>query len=69
MLNENTCENHLVFENNVTGYPYDIVPNVVHYILFTIHEIQFSHFISLLSVLRNQKPDQIIIHCDCDQLF
>jgi hypothetical protein len=23
---------------------------------------------SLLSVLRNQKPDQIIIHCDCDHL-
>jgi hypothetical protein len=60
--------NELVFGDNTNGYPYNIVPNVVHYILFSIREIQFSHFISLLSVLRNQKPDQIIIHCDCDHL-
>jgi hypothetical protein len=58
----------LVFGDNINGYPYEIVPNIIHYILFSIHEIQFSHFISLLSVLRNQKPDQIIIHCDCNQL-
>jgi hypothetical protein len=68
-LNEkNIYGNHLVFGDNINGYPYNIVPNIVHYILFSIHEIQFSHFISLLSVLLNQKPDQIIIHCDCNLL-
>jgi hypothetical protein len=62
-------EYELIFGDNITGYPYEIVPNIVHYVLFTIHEIEFGHFISILSVLRNQKPDQIIIHCDCDQLI
>jgi mannosyltransferase OCH1-like enzyme len=37
-------------------------------VLFDINEIQFAHFISILSVLRHQKPDEIIIHCNCDQL-
>jgi len=60
--------NNLTFDHNITGYPINIVPNIVHYILFTIHEIQFSHFISFLSVLKNQRPDQIYIHCDCNQL-
>ena len=44
------------------------VPNIVHYILFTIHEVQFAHFISFLSVLKNQRPEVIYIHCDCHQL-
>jgi hypothetical protein len=58
----------MVFTDNITGYPFLIVPNIVHYILFTIHKIEFGHFISILSVLRNQKPDKIMIHCDCDVL-
>ena len=53
---------------NETGLPFDVVPNIVHYILFTIHEIEFSHFISMLSVLKNQRPELIYIHCDCHQL-
>ena len=56
------------FDSNETGFGYNIVPNIVHYVLFTIHEIQFAHFISILSVLKNQRPDQIYIHCDCNQL-
>ena len=54
--------------NNVTGYPYFVVPNIVHYILFGINEIYFVHYVSILSVLKNHKPDIIWIHCDCDQL-
>ena len=67
-LNEETNKK---FSNefNRIGAPFDIVPNIVHYVLFTVHEIQFSHFISFLSVLKNQKPDRIYIHCDCTQLF
>ena len=56
------------FEPNITGYPFNIVPNIVHYVLFTLHEIQFSHFLSFLSVLRNQRPEKIYIHCDCYKL-
>ena len=44
------------------------VPNIVHYILFGINDIQFSHYLSVLSVLKNQKPSLIYIHCDCDRL-
>jgi len=64
----NSYEDHMIFGDNITGYPIRIVPNIVHYVLFTIHQVEFGHFISILSVLKNQKPDQIIIHCDCDQL-
>ena len=54
--------------NNVTGYPYFVVPNIVHYIIFGKNEIQFGHYVSILSVLKNQKPDLIWIHCNCDEL-
>ena len=54
--------------DNLTGYPIDIVPNIVHYVLFTIHKIEIAHFISILSVLKNHRPEKIMIHCDCDQL-
>ena len=46
----------------------DLVPNYVHYVLFSKHEIEFSHFICMLSVLKNQRPDRIYIHCDCNQI-
>ena len=45
-----------------------IVPNIIHYILLKQHFISFAHFISIKSVIRNHKPDQIIIHCDCDKI-
>ena len=47
----------------------DIVPNTVHYVLFEVHQISFVHFISMLSVLKNQKPELIYIHCNCHQLY
>ena len=53
---------------NETGLPFDVVPNIVHYILFRVHEIEFAHFVSMLSVLKNQRPELIYIHCDCHQL-
>ena len=55
--------------DNITGYPSLIVPNIVHYILFDVKEIEFVLYVSILSVLKNQKPDIIYIHCDCDQLY
>ena len=58
----------LIFGDNNRGFPELIVPNVVHYILFNISEIRFAHYLSILSVLKNQKPDLIWIHCDCEQL-
>ena len=64
-------ENDFQFKdsNNETGYPYLIVPNSVHYVLFDVHQIELSHYVSILSVLKNQKPDIIWIHCNCGQLY
>lgn len=54
--------------DNITGWPWDIVPNIVHYVLFETHTISYVHMLSLLSVVKIQQPDQIIIHCDCEQI-
>src|SRR5689334_209831 len=53
---ETSDESPIMFGINAIGAPFDVVPNTVHYVLFTVHEIQFSHFVSLLSVLKNQRP-------------
>ena len=65
---EELTEN-LSFENlNETGYPFNIVPNIIHYVLFDVTDITFAHFISILSALKNQRPDLIYIHCNCHKL-
>ncbi|RWS20039.1 uncharacterized protein B4U80_06737, partial [Leptotrombidium deliense] len=46
----------------------NVVPNIVHYILYRRNYITFIHFVSIRSVQRNQKPEKIYIHCDCDEL-
>ncbi|CAG2175252.1 unnamed protein product [Oppiella nova] len=56
-------------EYNTTGFPIDIVPNIVHFVLFKVHEIEFAHFMSMVSLLRNHRPDLIYIHCDCTELY
>ncbi|CAG2166913.1 unnamed protein product, partial [Oppiella nova] len=60
------CGTLLEYSN--TRHREPVVPNTVHYILFTVREIQFAHFLSILSVLRNHRPDLIYIHCDCHRL-
>ena len=58
----------LDFNFNETGFPFNIVPNIVHYILFDVRSIDFVHFVSILSVLKNQKPEVIYFHCNCHKL-
>ena len=65
--NSQLIEN-LSFNFNSSGFPFNVVPNMVHYILFDVEDISFVHFVSLLSVMKNHKPDLIYIHCNCDQL-
>ena len=64
---ENNFKTHLIYSNK-TWFPFRIVPNIVHYILFDECVIDFGHFVSILSVLKNQNPDSIYIHCHCHQL-
>ena len=59
---------NISFNFNETGFPFNVVPNIVHYILFDVTNITFGHFISLLSVMKNHKPDLIYIHCTEKQL-
>jgi hypothetical protein len=54
--------------NNITGYEVPIIPNIVHYVMLDQTELMFVHYISVKSVLRHQKPLQIIFHCNCHQL-
>jgi mannosyltransferase OCH1-like enzyme len=54
--------------NNITGFDRNIVPNIVHYVRFENPFIDFITLVSIKSVLKNQKPLKIIIHCDCDSL-
>lgn len=53
---------------NITGWPTDIVPDIVHYILFEYHRISYSNMLSLMSVIRIHQPALIYIHCDCDAI-
>ncbi len=54
--------------DNIKGYPYFIVPNIVHYLVLDQTKLMFVHYLSIKSVLRHQKPDRIYIHCNCDKL-
>lgn len=54
--------------DNITGWPTNIVPDIVHYILFEKHHITYSNMLSLLSVVRIHQPAHIYIHCDCDEI-
>lgn len=54
--------------DNITGWPKNIVPDIVHYILFDYHRISYSNMLSLLSVIRIHRPESIWIHCDCDEI-
>lgn len=66
-----TLENDLWIPDggdNVTGWVADIVPNIVHYVLFENHWISYVHMMSFMTVVRIQKPLKIIVHCDCDKM-
>ncbi|CAG2177578.1 unnamed protein product [Oppiella nova] len=54
--------------DNITGFKTPIVPNVVHYVVLDNVYMDFIHFVSIKSVLRHQKPQKIIIHCNCHHM-
>ncbi|XP_066995833.1 uncharacterized protein [Anabrus simplex] len=41
-----------------------VVPNVVHYIFFN-KDVDFMAFLSILSVIKVQHPERLVIHCNC----
>lgn len=45
-----------------------IIPNEVHFILFEKRELEFIQFLSIVSAIKVQKPEQILVHCDCKEL-
>ena len=42
------------------------VPNLIHYIWFSCHTFKMSTYLCMLSALKNQNPDFILIHGDCE---
>ncbi|XP_054284073.1 uncharacterized protein LOC129000983 [Macrosteles quadrilineatus] len=53
--------------NNITGVPYKIIPNTVHYVLFGSTSLNFISFLSIISVIKVQQSN-VWIHCDCTEL-
>ncbi|RWR99039.1 uncharacterized protein B4U79_11545, partial [Dinothrombium tinctorium] len=53
---------------NESGFPNNIVENIVHYIRWNQPEVDFIFYISIQSVLQNHNPDKIYIHCNCYDL-
>ncbi|XP_075212725.1 uncharacterized protein LOC142319382 [Lycorma delicatula] len=44
-----------------------LVPNIVHFIIFNNTKLDFTSFLSITSVLKVQRPEKILVHCDCKQ--
>ena len=42
------------------------IPNLVHYVWFSCHEYRISEYLSMLSSLKFQKPEFILVHGDCE---
>lgn len=54
--------------DNETGWSTNIVPNIVHYVLFEKHRISYIHMLSFFTVVRIHRPQFVYIHCDCDKI-
>ncbi|KAI5705201.1 hypothetical protein M8J75_012939 [Diaphorina citri] len=54
--------------NNETGMDYAIIPNIVHYVIFNNQTIDFVSFLSIVSAIKFQKPDLIMIHSNLGDL-
>lgn len=48
--------------DNFKAQPYQIIPNIIHYILFDKSALDFSAYLSVLSSLKFQNPDNIYLH-------
>ena len=42
------------------------VPNIVHFVWFSCHQFKISEYLCVLSTLRYQNPDFILVHGDCE---
>lgn len=56
------------YADNITGFNYQIVPNIVHYIHFDKTDLNFIQVVSIKAVYINSQPDKIVIHCNCYKL-
>ncbi|XP_055950130.1 uncharacterized protein LOC129984296 [Argiope bruennichi] len=56
------------YADNITGFGYPIVPNVVHYVHFDEPDLNFIQVISIRAVYLNSPPERILIHCNCYSL-
>ncbi|KAL1124086.1 hypothetical protein AAG570_001856 [Ranatra chinensis] len=55
------------FFDNEIGHTSPIIPNVVHYVLLGNATINFITFLSMVSVIKIQQPNEIWIHSDRTQ--
>ena len=52
--------------SNTTGATYYIIPDVVHYIRLQEPNVTYVQMLCLLSLLKNHRPQKIIIHTDVE---
>ncbi|XP_063234670.1 uncharacterized protein LOC134537793 isoform X2 [Bacillus rossius redtenbacheri] len=50
--------------DNLSGSQTAIVPNIVHFILFSKDTLDFTSFLSMVSALKVQRPEKLLIHTD-----
>ncbi|XP_035225252.1 uncharacterized protein LOC118197822 [Stegodyphus dumicola] len=56
------------YADNVTGFNYPIVPNIVHFVHFDSRDLTFIQVVSIKAVFFNHRPEKILIHCNCFSL-
>lgn len=58
------------FENFDNSHPYkkQVIPNIVHYILFDQYQLNFASYLSLSSTLKVQKPEKVYVHSNLKYL-
>lgn len=61
IYDDSQCLNSYILHNCYDGNP---VPNIVHYMWFSKHELNFYHFLSVISASKFLKPCLILFHGD-----
>lgn len=52
------------YASNVTGFPYYVVPNVVHFIRLGNASLSFVEAVCIRAAWIQQRPESLVIHCD-----
>ncbi|KAL3191468.1 hypothetical protein MRX96_059843 [Rhipicephalus microplus] len=49
--------------DGLTGYSYDVVPDIIHLVRYNQEEVKFADVIFYRSMYLNHRPSKIMVHC------